>query len=49
MNDNYELVVRNGTVFDGSGGEPFEADVAVANGRIAAVGRHILAIPKMSK
>ena len=39
MNDNYELVVRNGTVFDGSGGEPFEADVAVANGRIAAVGR----------
>ena len=39
MNDNYELVVRNGTVFDGSGGEPFEADVAVANGRIAAVGK----------
>ncbi|HSZ50632.1 MAG TPA: amidohydrolase family protein [Caulobacteraceae bacterium] len=33
-----DLVIRGGTVFDGSGGEPFEADVAVTNGRIAAVG-----------
>jgi N-acyl-D-aspartate/D-glutamate deacylase len=33
-----DLVIRGGTVFDGSGGEPFEADVAVADGRIVAVG-----------
>jgi len=33
-----DVVIRGGTVFDGSGGAPFEADVAVANGQIAAVG-----------
>jgi N-acyl-D-amino-acid deacylase len=33
-----DLVIRGGTVFDGSGGEPFEADVAVTDGKIAAVG-----------
>ena len=34
----YDLVIRGGTVLDGSGGEPFQADVAVQGGRIAAVG-----------
>jgi N-acyl-D-aspartate/D-glutamate deacylase len=34
-----DLVIRNGTVIDGTGASPFEADVAVAGGRIAAVGR----------
>ena len=34
----FDLVVRNGTVFDGSGGEPREADVAVQDGRIASIG-----------
>ena len=34
----YELVIRGGTVIDGSGGERFRADVAVANGRVAKVG-----------
>jgi N-acyl-D-aspartate/D-glutamate deacylase len=34
-----DLVIRNGTVIDGTGGAPFEADVAIAGGRIAAVGR----------
>jgi N-acyl-D-aspartate/D-glutamate deacylase len=35
----FDVVVRGGLVVDGSGGEPFEADVAIAGGRIAAVGR----------
>ncbi len=34
-----DLVIRNGTVIDGSGGAPFEADIAVSNGRITAVGK----------
>jgi N-acyl-D-aspartate/D-glutamate deacylase len=38
MDATADIVIRGGTVFDGSGGAPFEADVAVANGRIAAVG-----------
>jgi N-acyl-D-amino-acid deacylase len=35
----WDLVIRNGNVIDGSGGAPFEGDVAILDGRIAAVGR----------
>ena len=34
----YDLCIRNGTIVDGLGGEPFVGDVAVSNGVIAAVG-----------
>jgi N-acyl-D-aspartate/D-glutamate deacylase len=34
----FDLVIRSGTVVDGSGGPPFEADVAINDGRIAQVG-----------
>ncbi len=37
-----DVIIRNGTVVDGTGAEPFEADVAIVGGRIAAVG-HIAA------
>lgn len=33
-----DLVIRNGTIVDGLGGEPFVGDVAVRDGVIAAVG-----------
>ncbi|MBI1181692.1 MAG: amidohydrolase family protein [Alphaproteobacteria bacterium] len=33
-----DMVVRNGLVVDGSGGAPFTGDVAIADGRIVAVG-----------
>jgi N-acyl-D-amino-acid deacylase len=35
----HDLVVRGGTVVDGTGSEPRQADVAVDDGRISAVGR----------
>jgi N-acyl-D-amino-acid deacylase len=35
----FDLVVRGGTVLDGTGGEPHEADIAVQDGRIANIGR----------
>lgn len=34
-----DIVIRGGTVFDGSGGPGRRADVAVANGKITAIGR----------
>lgn len=38
MNDN-DFVIVGGTIVDGLGGEPYEGDVAVKDGRIAAVGQ----------
>lgn len=35
----HDLVIRGGTVVDGSGGTPFVADVAIDNGRITLVGK----------
>jgi len=35
----FDVIVRNGLVVDGSGAEAFRADVAVKDGRIAAVGQ----------
>ena len=32
------LIIRDGTIVDGSGGDPFQADIAIANGRISAIG-----------
>jgi len=34
----HDLVIRNGTIVDGLGGEPHLGDVAVSGGLIAAVG-----------
>ena len=34
----YDLIIRNGTIVDGLGGEPYLGDVAVSEGVIAAVG-----------
>jgi N-acyl-D-aspartate/D-glutamate deacylase len=35
----YDLVLRNGTILDGTGGDPVDGDVAVEGGMIRAVGR----------
>lgn len=34
----YDLIIRNGTIVDGLGGDPYIGDVAVQDGVIAAVG-----------
>ena len=38
-----DLVIRGGTIIDGSGGEPMEADIAIVDGKISAIG------PKLPK
>jgi N-acyl-D-aspartate/D-glutamate deacylase len=35
----YDLLIRNGTVVDGTGAPKYRADVAVANGKIAEIGK----------
>jgi N-acyl-D-amino-acid deacylase len=35
----YDVVIRNGTIYDGRGGRPFTGDVAIIGDSIAAVGR----------
>ena len=39
MNDNFDLVIRGGTVVDGTGDPAREADVAIYDGRITEVGK----------
>jgi N-acyl-D-amino-acid deacylase len=34
----YDLLIRGGTIYDGSGGAPFEGDVAISGDRIVAAG-----------
>ena len=43
MSRPYALVIRGGTVVDGSGGEPRDADVGIADGLVAAVGPNLAA------
>ncbi len=39
MTEHWDLLIRNGTVIDGTRAERFEADLAVSGGRIAAIGK----------
>jgi len=39
MTANPDLVIRGGTVADGRGGDLFEADIAIKDGRISEVGK----------
>lgn len=38
MSDSYDLIIRGGTIVDGSGDEPYSGDVAIRGDRIVAVG-----------
>ena len=39
MGAQYDLVIRGGEIADGTGGETYIGDVAVKDGRIAAIGK----------
>ena len=38
MSHHYDVVIRNGTIYDGSGGMPFVGAVAIKDDKIAGVG-----------
>ena len=35
----YDVVIRGGTIYDGSGGAPYVGDVAISGDHIVAIGR----------
>lgn len=35
---NYELIIKNGTIVDGTGGDAYQADIGIKHGKIAAIG-----------
>ena len=35
----YDVIIRNGTVYDGTGAPPYVADIAIDGDRVAAIGR----------
>lgn len=37
----YDLLITNGTIYDGTGSEPYPGNVAITNGRIDAVGPNV--------
>ena len=37
----YDLIIRNGTIVDGTGADARQGDVAVENGKIVAVGEDL--------
>jgi N-acyl-D-amino-acid deacylase len=47
--NNYDIIIRNGKIIDGTGNSWYYADVAVKDGKIAAIGRlqHITAIKEI--
>ena len=38
---NFDLVIRGGTVFDGTGAAPITADIGVRDGKVAAIGHRL--------
>ena len=35
----YDVLIKNGTVVDGTGASRYRADVAIANGKVAEIGK----------
>jgi N-acyl-D-amino-acid deacylase len=42
----YDLIISNGTIYDGTGGEPYIGNIAVTNGQIEAVGPNVTGASK---
>ena len=41
ISSGFDLVIANGEIYDGLGGDPYVADVAVAGDRIVAIGKNL--------
>ena len=47
MTHDYDVIIRNGTIYDGSGGKPYESDLAVKGTRITRIESSISARAKL--
>ena len=45
----YDTIIRNGMIFDGNGGTPYKADIAIQNDTIAFIGDLSKASASISK
>jgi N-acyl-D-aspartate/D-glutamate deacylase len=43
----YDVVIKGGTIYDGMGGAPYEADIGIANGIIKTIGK-INTVPELT-
>ncbi|OGO33735.1 MAG: hypothetical protein A2W35_12270 [Chloroflexi bacterium RBG_16_57_11] len=43
MAQSYDVLIRNGSLYDGTGAPPVQADLAISGDRIVAVGGHLTA------
>lgn len=41
MSSDVDLIIRNGTIVDGTGSAPYQADIAIHRGRIQAIGANL--------
>lgn len=41
MKNNLDLVIKNGTIIDGTGKDRYKADIRISNGKIAEIGKNI--------
>ena len=35
----YDLIIKTGTIYDGTGEKPYQSDIGVKNGKIEAIGK----------
>ena len=35
----FDLIIKNGLIYDGKGSEPFKADLAISNEKIVEIGK----------
>ena len=38
----HDLIIKNGSIYDGKGSEPYQADIAISNEKIVEIGDFII-------
>ncbi|HRH42890.1 MAG TPA: hypothetical protein PKY82_14775 [Pyrinomonadaceae bacterium] len=38
FSQDFDVIIKNGTIYDGSGGKPFKSDVGIKGDKVTAIG-----------